>query len=112
MKAVRIQTMGDRGQLTDGTRTIEFHRLQGYEHTGDMMVTYLPKEKILAEPDAFSPPPKAGMPLVVTAVPAARALHANIQRLKLDVQVIAPFHGNRKSDVAELAGAAGVTGTN
>jgi len=111
-KPLKIQTMGDRGQLTDGTRTIEFHRLQGYEHTGDMMVTYLPKEKILAEPDAFTPPPKAGMPLVVTAVPSAKALLANIQRLKLDVAVIAPFHGNRKTDVAELANAAGATGTN
>ena len=40
------------------------------------------------------------------------ALHANIQRLKLDVQVIAPFHGNRKSDVAELARLAGVNATN
>lgn len=111
-KPVRIQTVGDKGVLTDGTRTIELHRLQGYEHTVDMLVAYLPAEKILAEPDAFSPPPKAGMPLVVTAVPAARALHANIQRLKLDVRVIAPFHGNRKSDMAELASAAGVTATN
>lgn len=111
-KPLKIQTMGDKGQLTDGTRTIEFHRLQNYEHTGDMMVTYLPAEKILAEPDAFSPPPKAGMPLVVTAVPAAKALHDNVRRLKLDVQVIAPFHGNRKSDMAELATAAGVAGTN
>jgi len=42
----------------------------------------------------------------------AKALHANIQRLKLDVQVIAPFHGNRKSDVAELARLAGVNATN
>ena len=55
-KAVRIQTVGDRGQLTDGTRTIELHRLQNYEHTGDMLIVYLPKEKILAEPDAFTPP--------------------------------------------------------
>ena len=110
-KAVRIQTVGDRGQLTDGTRTIELHRLQGYEHAGDMMVVYLPKEKILAEPDAYTPPaPNAS--LISPAVAYARALHANIQRLKLDVQVIAPFHGNRKSDVAELGKLAGVNATN
>ncbi len=110
-KAVKIQTVGDRGQLTDGTRTIELHRLQGYEHTGDMMIVYLPKEKILAEPDAFTPPaPNAS--LISPAVTYAKALHANIQRLKLDVQVIAPFHGNRKSDVAELARLAGVNATN
>ena len=111
-KGVKIQTVGDRGQLTDGTRTIELHRLQGYEHTGDMMVVYLPKEKILGEPDAFTPPAQAGTAPIPPAVPYAKALYDNIQRLKLDVQVIAPFHGNRKTDVAELARAAGVRATN
>jgi glyoxylase-like metal-dependent hydrolase (beta-lactamase superfamily II) len=76
-----------------------------------MLVVYLPKEKLLAEPDAFTPPPQAGTPLVKPAVPYARALYDNIQRLKLDVQVIAPFHGNRTGDVAELAKAAGVSGS-
>ena len=111
-KAPKIQTVGDRGQLTDGTRTIELHRLQGYEHTGDMLVVYLPKEKILGEPDAFTPPAQAGGPLIPPAVIYAKALYDNIQRLKLDVQVITPFHGNRKTDVAEVRRAAGVNATN
>jgi glyoxylase-like metal-dependent hydrolase (beta-lactamase superfamily II) len=109
-KAVKIQTVGDKGQLTDGTRTIELYRLAGYEHTGDMLVVYLPKEKILAEPDAFTPPPQAGTPLIPPAVPYARALYDNIQRLKLDVKTIAGLHGNRLGDMAELAKAAGVGG--
>jgi glyoxylase-like metal-dependent hydrolase (beta-lactamase superfamily II) len=111
-KPVKIQTVGNKGQLTDGTRTIELYLLTGYEHTGDMLVTYLPKEKILAEPDAFTPPPQPGTPLIPTAVPYAKALYDNIRRLKLDVQVIAPLHGNRTGDVAELARAAGVTASN
>ena len=111
-KSVKIQTVGNKGQLTDGTRTIELYLLTGYEHTGDMLVTYLPKEKILAEPDAFTPPPQAGTPLIRTAVPYAKALYDNIQRLKLDVQVIAPLHGNRTGDVAELGRAAGVSSSN
>ncbi|MBI4886477.1 MAG: MBL fold metallo-hydrolase [Acidobacteria bacterium] len=111
-KAVKIQTVGDKGQLTDGTRTIELYRLQGYEHTTDMLIVYLPKEKILGEPDAFTPPAQAGTPLIPPAVIYAKALYANVQRLKLDVQTITPFHGNRKSDVAELARAAGTTATN
>jgi glyoxylase-like metal-dependent hydrolase (beta-lactamase superfamily II) len=111
-KGVKVQTVGDKGTLTDGTRVIETHRLQNYTHTGDMTVIYLPKEKILFEPDAFTPPPQAGTPLIPPAQAFARALYDNIQRLKLDVQVIAPFHGNRKSDVAELAKASGVTATN
>jgi glyoxylase-like metal-dependent hydrolase (beta-lactamase superfamily II) len=111
-KAIRVQAVGDRGELTDGTRTIELHRLQGYEHTGDMLVVYLPQEKILAEPDAFTPPAQPNGTLIAPSVPYARALYDNIQRLKLDVQVIAPFHGNRKSDMAELARLAGVNATN
>ena len=106
-KSVKIQTVGAKGTLTDGTRTIELHLLTNYEHTGDMLVVYLPKEKILAEPDAFTAPATPATPLVVTAVPYAAALYDNIQRLKLDVKSIAPFHGARMTDVAELARAAG-----
>jgi len=111
-KALKVQTVGDKGQLSDGTRTIELYRLTGYEHTGDMMVVYLPKEKLLGEPDAFTPPPQAGTPLARTAVPYAKALNDNIQRLKLDVKIITPFHGNRTTDVGELARAAGVSSSN
>jgi len=111
-KPVKIQTVADKGALTDGMRTIELHLLKGYEHTGDMLVVYLPKEKLLAEPDAFTPPPQAGTPLVKTAVPYAKALYDNIQRLKLDVQVIAPFHGNRTGDMAELKQSAGLSSSN
>jgi glyoxylase-like metal-dependent hydrolase (beta-lactamase superfamily II) len=111
-KGVKIRTVGDKGTLTDGTRTIELHRMQGYEHTGDMLLVYLPKEKILGEPDAYTPPAQAGTPLIAPAVPYAKALFDNIQRLKLDVQVIAPFHGNRKTDVAELGRSAGINATN
>src|SRR5207244_1115665 len=102
-KGVKIQTVADKGVLSDGDRTIELHLLKGYEHTGDMLVLYLPKEKLLAEPDAFTPPPQPGGPLVRTAIPYAKALYDNVQRLKLDVQVIAPFHGTRTVDMAELA---------
>jgi len=106
-RSVKIQTVGDMGKLTDGTRTIELHRLTNYEHTGDMLVVYLPKEKILAEPDAFTPPATPTTPLVVTAVPYAVALYDNIKRLNLDVQSIVPLHGARTGDVAELARLAG-----
>ena len=66
-----------------------------------MIMVYLPTEKILAEPDAFTPPAQANGTLISPAVAYAKALHDNIQRLKLDVQVIAPFHGNRTTDMAE-----------
>jgi glyoxylase-like metal-dependent hydrolase (beta-lactamase superfamily II) len=106
-KAAVVQTIGDDGQLTDGKRVIELHRLQGYEHTGDMLVVYLPADRILGEPDAFTPPAQAGTPLIAPAVPAAKALADNIKRLKLNVKTIAPFHGNRLTDVAEVEKAGG-----
>ena len=105
-KPVMIQAVGDDGQLTDGKRVIELHRLQGYGHTADMLVVYLPKEKILGEPDAFTPPAQQGASLIPPAVPSAKALNDNIKRLKLDVRTIAPFHGNRTTTVAELEKAA------
>jgi len=105
-KPLKIQTVGAMGKLGD-THPIELHLLTNYEHTGDMLVVYLPKEGILAEPDAFTPPAAAGTPLVASAVPYAAALYDNIQRLKLNVKIIAPFHGTRTTDMAELARAAG-----
>ena len=111
-KPLKIQTVGDDGRLTDGKRVIELHRLQGYDHTGDMLIVYLPAEKILGEPDAFTPPAQAGTALIPPAVPSAKALNDNIKRLKLDVQTIAPFHGNRTTTVAELEKAAASPATN
>jgi glyoxylase-like metal-dependent hydrolase (beta-lactamase superfamily II) len=112
-KQVRILGVPAMYKLTDGTRTVELHLLTNYEHTGDMMVVYLPKEGILAEPDAFTPPAMAGGAIVVTAVPYAAALYDNVQRLKLNVKTIAPFHGGRTTDMAEVAKAAGrPAGTN
>lgn len=102
-KPIKIQTVGAKGVLTDGTRTIELHNLTNYIHTADMLVVYLPKEKILAEPDAFTPPGAAPAALAPPAVPYAQALYDNIQRLGLDVQTIAPFHGGRTAEIAELA---------
>jgi glyoxylase-like metal-dependent hydrolase (beta-lactamase superfamily II) len=111
-KPAMVQTVGDDDKLTDGKRVIELHRLQGYDHAGDMLVTYLPKEGILGEPDAFTPPPQAGTPLIPPAVPSAKALSDNIKRLKLNVKTIAPFHGNRTTTVAELDKAAAGGGAN
>ena len=64
-------------------------------------------EQLLAEADAYSPLPTPDMPPIAPRVPYAAALYDNIVRLKLDVQVIVPFHGARVVDMAELAKSAG-----
>jgi glyoxylase-like metal-dependent hydrolase (beta-lactamase superfamily II) len=109
-KAVKVQAVGLKDTLTDGTRTIELHTLTNYLHAGGMLVVYLPKEKILAEADAYTPPAQPTATIAAPAVRYAAMLYDNIQRLKLDVQTIAPMHGARTSDMAELAKNAGRAG--
>ena len=48
-------------------------------------------------------------PLTPNAQVLAQQLYDNIQRLKLDVQTIAPFHGARTADMAELGRLSGRT---
>ena len=72
-----------------------------------MLLVYLPKEKILAEADAYTPNETPTTPLIAPKVPYASALYDNIQRLKLDVQTIVPFHGARMATLAEVKHQAG-----
>jgi glyoxylase-like metal-dependent hydrolase (beta-lactamase superfamily II) len=102
-KPLTLQTIGAEGTLTDGVRTIKLYAMDGFDHAADMLLVYLPRERILAEADAYSPPPTPTTPLIASKVPYAAALHANLQRLKLDVATVVPFHGNRTVDVAEIA---------
>ena len=106
-KPLKVQTLSAEGTLTDGTRTIKLYTMTDFDHTDDMLMVYLPKEKILAEADAYTPPEPPGTPLISPKVPYAAALCDNIQRLKLDVQTIAPFHGARTVDMAEVTRQAG-----
>jgi glyoxylase-like metal-dependent hydrolase (beta-lactamase superfamily II) len=110
-KPLRLQTVGSEGTLTDGTRTIKLYTMTGFDHTDDMLLVYLPKEQILAETDAYTPTATPTTPLIPTKVPYAAALYANLQRLKLQVTTIAPFHGTRTVNVDEVARQAGATST-
>ena len=58
---------------------------------GDMLIAYLPKEKILFNADLYSPPAQGAAPAAPT--PGMRTLQQNIRKLKLDVVQHAPAHG-------------------
>jgi hypothetical protein len=70
---------------------MEIYRMQGFSHVDTMLFAYLPKEKILIEPDAYNPP-AADAPPPPSISPLLLCLYDNIQRLNLDVDVILPFH--------------------
>jgi glyoxylase-like metal-dependent hydrolase (beta-lactamase superfamily II) len=86
-----IETVTSKYVISDGVRTLDIHVLQGVDHEGNMMVAYLPTEKILINADLYGPPAaNAQLPAPNANI---RALHRNIQRLKLDVQRHVPIHG-------------------
>ncbi len=89
--------------VTDGTRMMEvFHVLDAaYDlgdpsyrqgnHSNDMLMVYLPKEKILVNADLYSPQAQAAAPTAPT--PGMRTLYQNMLMLKLEVSQHVPIHG-------------------
>jgi glyoxylase-like metal-dependent hydrolase (beta-lactamase superfamily II) len=87
-----VRGVGDKAMLSDGSRTIELHKIANSIHTDTFLMVYLPKERLLIQADAFTPiPPKAKPP----ATPNANNVNLieNIERLKLAVDQILPLHG-------------------
>src|SRR5207302_1191529 len=67
-----------------------------HNHFDNMLIAYLPKEKIVVNADLYGPPPAGGNIQNVNA--NAVALYRNIKRLKLDVNQHVPIHGNPGSN--------------
>jgi glyoxylase-like metal-dependent hydrolase (beta-lactamase superfamily II) len=104
-KRAIIEGMTDKRVLSDATRTVELHHIQGNTHNDGLIMAYLPKEKLLIEADAYTPaPPNAPPPAQVN--PFSVNLYDNIERLQLSVEQIVPIHG-RIVPLAELAKAIG-----
>ncbi len=89
--------------ITDGDHILEIFHVQdmAYEledpsyaqgnHSADMLMAYLPKEKILIHADLYSPP-EPGAPLPAPTA-GMRTLYQNILKQKLDVAQHVPIHG-------------------
>jgi hypothetical protein len=89
--------------ITDGVRMLEVFHVQdmAYElgepsyrqgnHGADMLMAYLPKEKILLNADLYSPPAEGAPAPAPTA--GMRTLYRNMVKLKLDVDQHVPIHG-------------------
>jgi glyoxylase-like metal-dependent hydrolase (beta-lactamase superfamily II) len=104
-KRARFQGVGDRGQLSDGARTIELHRIPS-RHNSGILAAYLPAEKILIEADLYSPL-AATAPPPATPNPFSIELADQIARLKLDVAQILALHGPRITTMEDLRKAIG-----
>jgi glyoxylase-like metal-dependent hydrolase (beta-lactamase superfamily II) len=107
-KKAAFITVKDKYSLADGGRTMDIYHIQGDNHNEGILMIYFPKEKVLVEADDFTPPAPGGPPPAPRAVGFSKNLNANIERLKLDVQTIAPLHGT-VVPVAELKKVVGNT---
>src|SRR5262249_48127802 len=100
-KAPAFQGVADTYEITDGTQKIQIYATGGDAHTHEDTLIYLTRPKGLTEREpsrpgtADAPPP---------SVPPANAvkLFDEVQRLKLNVETIAPVHGRGAVPIAEL----------
>jgi glyoxylase-like metal-dependent hydrolase (beta-lactamase superfamily II) len=91
-RATSIEGVTQKYVISDGVRTLDLLPLQGIIHDGNMLVAYLPTEKILINADMYSPPPANAAQLPRAATPP-RELARNIERLKLNVERHVGIHG-------------------
>jgi glyoxylase-like metal-dependent hydrolase (beta-lactamase superfamily II) len=87
-----VQGFTDQYTISDGNQTIELHHVEGLNHSDNMTIAYLPKQKILVSADMGGPPP-AGSPPPANVSNNSIVLYNNIKRLKLDVTTNVPIHG-------------------
>ena len=104
-KKATVEGVRDRKVLTDGTRTVEIRQIAGIQHADDMLMVYLPKEKILVQADAYTPPAPNAAPMSPPS-PFNVSLAENIKNQGLAVDQLLPLHG-RIVPLADLQKAAG-----
>jgi len=86
-----IEAVSQKYVLSDGVRTMDVLPLQGLAHASNMVVVYLPTEKLLINADLYSPPAPGAQAPPVTA--SMKTYLENIRRLKLDGAQHVPIHG-------------------
>ena len=86
-----FETVNEKYVLSDGVRTMAIYPILGLAHNGNMLIAYLPTEKILINADLYSPPASGAQPPSANA--SMRSLYQNIQRLNLDVERHVGVHG-------------------
>ncbi len=75
--------------ITDNSRILRVYYVQPLRHVAGMLMAYLPAERIAIQAalfDTHEPPQPAQLP-------SMRALHTQVERMSLDVETLAPVHG-------------------
>jgi glyoxylase-like metal-dependent hydrolase (beta-lactamase superfamily II) len=97
-RAPVIETFTKKRVFTDGDMTVELHDIGPTSHVDEIVMAYLPKEKLIFQGDLVILPNR-GQPGPANSLTAEFA--KAIERLGLDVQTIAGVHG-RVGTLADL----------
>lgn len=102
-RAAVVETFTKKRVFSDGDMTVELHDIGPTSHIDEIVMAYLPRQKLIFQGDLAILPARG-------AVPAANALTAEfakaIERLGLDVETIAGVHGRvgTLTDIREAVG--------
>lgn len=90
-KPLKIETFDGVLTLKDDTMAIEVYPIEGNPHVEPFLMAFFPKQRLLFEADAFSPPAPDANP--APAFPFAPSLLENITRRQLKVERVLAGHG-------------------
>ena len=106
-----FQGVTERSELRGtNNRIIELHVLRGNPHNEQVLVAWLPAEKILFQSDMITPPAQGAQ--VPPPTPTITNFYDNLARLKIEPEQIVGGHGARIATRADLDTVAGKAGTN
>ena len=110
-KKAAFQGVTDRSDLKGSNqRVIELHVLRANPHNEQILVAWLPTERVLFQSDMVNPPaPNTQVP---PPTPTITNFAENLQRLKMDPEQIVGGHGGRIATRADLSAVTGKAGTN
>jgi glyoxylase-like metal-dependent hydrolase (beta-lactamase superfamily II) len=89
-RPVAVETFQKKRVFTDGTHTVEIHDIGPSPHANEIVIAYLPKDKVVFESDVVSIPAFGPLP---PANPSTVDFVAKLKTLGLQVDTIAPGHG-------------------
>jgi glyoxylase-like metal-dependent hydrolase (beta-lactamase superfamily II) len=91
-KTVKFEYVKDKLVLSDKTRTLEIYPIKGALHGDDMMVVYLPKDKIVYQSDAYNPGAPGATTTGTGQLAFQKLLASELDRLKIDYNIIVAAH--------------------
>ncbi|MCW5573303.1 MAG: MBL fold metallo-hydrolase [Steroidobacteraceae bacterium] len=92
----------DKISLSDGKRSIDVFAMRNVHHYHDMVMVYLPTEKMIWVTDVYRPSNPANAPLQDFQVKGAAEFVENLERVGIDVAKVVTGHGNRVGTKEEL----------